>query len=53
MYQQANIDLIKRAIELFNWEKGLSNPDVIFIDFCFNETIMNIFENPIPRNNHL
>ena len=24
-----------------------------YLDFCFNETIMNIFENSIPRNNHL
>ena len=44
-YQQANTDLIKRAIELFDWEKSLSNLDVNKQVSVFNETIMNIFEN--------
>ena len=30
-YQQANTDLIKWAIELFDWEKSLSNLDVIWL----------------------
>ena len=48
-YQQANTDLIKRAIELFDWEKRLSNLDVNKQVSVFNETIMNIFENFIPH----
>ena len=42
-YQQANTDLIKRAIELLNWEKSLSNLDMNKQGSIFNETI--IFEN--------
>ena len=48
-YQQANTDLIKRAIELFDWEKRLSNLDVNKQVSVFNETIMNIFEDFIPH----
>ena len=48
-YQQANTDLIKRAIEMFDWEKSLSNLDVNKQVSVFNETIMNIFENFIPH----
>ena len=48
-YQQANTDLIKRATELFDWEKSLSNLDVNKQVSVFNETIMNIFENFIPQ----
>ena len=47
-YQQTNTDLIKRAIELFDWE-SLSNLDVNKQVSIFNETIMNIFENFIPH----
>ena len=48
-YQQAKTDLIKRAIDLFDWEKSLSNLDVHKQVSVFNETIMNIFENFIPH----
>ena len=44
-YQQTNTDFIKRAIELFDWEKSLSNLNVNKQVSVFNETIMNIFEN--------
>ena len=47
-YQQTNTDLIKRAIELFDWE-SLSNLDVNKQVSIFNETIMNIFKNFIPH----
>ena len=46
-YQQPNF--IKRAIELSDWEKSLSNLDVNKQVSVFNETIMNIFENFIPH----
>ena len=48
-YQQSNTYLIKQAIELFNWEKSLSNLDANKQVFVFNETIMNIFKNFIPH----
>ena len=48
-YQQANRDLIKRAIESLDCEKSLSNLDVNKQFSVFNETIMNIFENFIPH----
>ena len=43
-YQQPNTDLIKRAIELFDWEKSLSKHEVNKQVSVFNETIINIFE---------
>ena len=44
-YQQANTDLIKLAIELFDWEKCLSNLNVTKQVSAVNETTINIFEN--------
>ena len=48
-YQQANTDLIKRVIELFDWEKSLSNLDLNKQVFVFSEMIKNIFETFIPH----
>ena len=48
-YQQTNTDLLKRAVELFDWEKSLSNLDVKKHVSVFNETNMTIFENFIPH----
>ena len=48
-YQQGNTDLIKRAIEFFDWKKSLNNFHVNKQASVFNETIMNIFENFIPH----
>ena len=48
-YQQTDTDLIKRATELLDREKSLSNLDVNKEVSVFNETIMNIFENFIPH----
>ena len=42
-YQQASTDLIKQAIELFDWEKSLSNLDVNKQISVFKEKIINIF----------
>ena len=47
--QQANDDPNKRAIDLYDWEKNLSNLDVNKHVSIFNETIMDIFENFIPN----
>ena len=46
-YQKANIDLIKRAINSFDWEKAFSNIDVDKMVSIFNQTIINIIINVI------
>ena len=43
-YEQVNTDL-KRAIELFDWEKSFSNLKVNKQVSVFNEAVMNTFEN--------
>ena len=48
-YQQANTNLIKLAIELFDWERSLSNLDVNKQVSVFDKTTMNIIENFIPH----
>ena len=44
-YQQGNTDFTKRVIELFDWEKSLSNLGVNNWVSVFNKTITNIFKN--------
>ena len=39
-YQKANIDLIKRAINSFDWEKAFSNIDTDKMVSIFNQTII-------------
>ena len=48
-YQKANIDLIKRAINSFDWEKAFSNIDIDKMVSIFNQTIINILCNFIPH----
>ena len=48
-YQKANIDLIKRAINSFDWEKAFPNIDVNKMVSIFNQTIINILCNFIPH----
>ena len=48
-YQKANIDLIKRAINSFNWEKAFSNIDIDKMVSIFNKTIINTLCNFIPQ----
>ena len=48
-YQKVNIDLIKRAINSFDWEKAFSNIDVDEMISIFNQTIINILCNFIPH----
>ena len=43
-YQQANTDLAKQAIELFDWKRSLSYLGMNKQVSVFNETIMNTFE---------
>ena len=44
-----NIDLIKRAINSFDWEKAFSDIDVDKMVSIFNQTIINILCNFIPH----
>ena len=48
-YQKANIDLIKRAINSFDWENVFSNIDVHKKVSIFNQNIINILCNFIPH----
>ena len=48
-YQKANIDLIKRAINSFDWEKAFSNVDIDKMVSSFSQTIINILCNFIPH----
>ena len=48
-HQKANIDLIKGAINSFDWEKAFSNIDVNKMVSIFHQTIINILYNFIPH----
>ena len=48
-YQKANIDLIKCAINLFDWEEAFSNIDVYKMVYIFNQTIIDVQCNFIPH----
>ena len=48
-YQDANIDLITRAIDMFNWDRAFVNTDVNEKVFILNKTILNILFNFIPH----
>ena len=48
-YQKANIDVIKRAINSFDWDKTFSNIDIDNMVSIFNQTIVNILCNFIPH----
>ena len=42
---EANVDLIKQAINNFKWEKAFSNANINEKVSLFNKTILNIFNN--------
>ena len=48
-YKRANVESIKRSVELVNWETLFQNKTVHKQVFIFNETLMNIFSNFIPN----
>ena len=52
-YQKANIDLIKREINSFDWEKAFSTIDTNKMVSIFNQTIINIPFNFIPHESVL
>ena len=48
-----NIDLIKRPINSFYWEKAFSNSDVDNMVSIFNQAFVNILCNFIPHKDGL
>ena len=48
MKDQANVDHIRKAVDLFPWEKALRNLNINDI-FLFNNTVKNIISNYIPH----
>ena len=48
-YGAANTDLIRRAINNFNWEKAYCNTNVTKKVAIFYKTILNVFHKYIPH----
>ena len=48
-YKESNADLIKRAINNFNWEKAFPNTNINEKVSLFKKTILNILNNYIPH----
>ena len=48
-YQDANTDLIRGAIDMFDWDRAFINTNVNEKVFILNKTILNILSNLIPR----
>ena len=48
-YRQANIELIRRAITDFNWDRAFFNTNVNEKVYIFRSTILNILSNFVPR----
>ena len=47
-YDQANVDHIRKAVDLFPWKKIFKNPNINDMIFLFNKTVKNIISNYIP-----
>ena len=48
-YQDTNSEIIRREIDLFNWEKAFANTPVNEKIAIFNETILSILHSFIPH----
>ena len=48
-YQDANTDLIRRAIDMLDWDRAFVNTNVNEKVFILNKTVLNIFSNFIPQ----
>ena len=48
-YNRANLDLIRRAIDLFGWDKALRFNDMDKQVAIFSDTLMNIMQNFAPN----
>ena len=49
MTKQVNVDHIRKAVDLFLWNKTLRNLNINNMIFSFNKTIKNIISNYIPH----
>ena len=48
-YQDANTDLIRRAIDMFDWDRAFVNTNVNEKVFILNKTVLDILSNFIPQ----
>ena len=48
-YQDSNVDLIRRSINEFDWDRAFANKHVDEKVLIFNKTVLNIFSNFIPH----
>ena len=48
-YKDSNDDLIRRAINQFNWERDFENKNVDEKVLTFSKTVVNILSNFIPH----
>ena len=48
-YDEANVDHIRKAVDLFPWVKTLRNLNMNDMIFLFNKTVKNIISNYIPH----
>ena len=48
-YQDSNIDLIRRSINEFDWDRAFANKNVDEKVLIFNKTVLNVFSNFIPH----
>ena len=48
-YNNANTELIRRAVDQFNWQKAFLNKNITEKRNIFNETILNILRHFIPH----
>ena len=48
-YDEANVDHIRKAVDLFPWVKTLRNLNINDMIFLFNKTVKNIISNYIPH----
>ena len=48
-YQDLNVDLIRRSINEFDWDRAFASKHVDEKVLIFNKTVLNIFSNFIPH----
>ena len=48
-YQDSNVDLIRRSINKFDWDRGFVNKHVDEKVLIFNKTVLNVLSNFIPH----
>ena len=48
-YQDSNVDLIRRSINEFDWDRAFANKHVDEKVLIFNKTVLNVLSNFIPH----